>query len=87
MLLSDYIKDICPYATFQLNASGPGSKAYSDAGSTCSFSGNIYSGPYHSVRGSFVYHDGTGVDTYKLRHVSGGGIGRYVTLVLVMSSC
>lgn len=65
---SDYIKDICPYATFQLNATGPASKAYSDAGSTCSFSGNIYSGPYHSVRGSFVYHDGT--DTYKLRHVS-----------------
>ncbi|XP_052126133.1 cell adhesion molecule Dscam2 isoform X2 [Frankliniella occidentalis] len=68
---SDYIKDICPYATFQLNATGPASKAYSDAGSTCSFSGNIYSGPYHSVRGSFVYHDGTAgpaVDTYKLRH-------------------
>ncbi|KAK3913833.1 Down syndrome cell adhesion molecule-like protein Dscam2, partial [Frankliniella fusca] len=66
---SDYIKDICPYATFQLNATGPASKAYSDAGSTCSFSGNIYSGPYHSVRGSFVYHDGTpGTDTYKLRH-------------------
>lgn len=44
----EYIEDICPYATFQLNK-----QTYSES----SYSGNIYSGPYHSVRGSFVYHD------------------------------
>lgn len=46
--ISEYIEDICPYATFQLNK-----QTYSES----SYSGNIYSGPYHSVRGSFVYHD------------------------------
>ncbi|XP_066249434.1 cell adhesion molecule Dscam1 isoform X1 [Euwallacea similis] len=45
---SDYIEDICPYATFQLSK-----PTYSES----SYSGNVYSGPYHSVRGSFVYHD------------------------------
>lgn len=45
---TEYIEDICPYATFQLNK-----QTYSES----SYSGNIYSGPYHSVRGSFVYHD------------------------------
>ncbi|XP_049817554.1 Down syndrome cell adhesion molecule-like protein Dscam2 [Aethina tumida] len=45
---ADYIEDICPYATFQLSK-----PAYSES----SYSGNVYSGPYHSVRGSFVYHD------------------------------
>lgn len=44
----EYIEDICPYATFQLNK-----QTYSES----SYSGNVYSGPYHSVRGSFVYHD------------------------------
>lgn len=39
--------DICPYATFELNKQPLGEST---------FSGNIYSGPYHSVRGSFVYH-------------------------------
>lgn len=48
VLLSEYIEDICPYATFQLNK-----QTYSES----SYSGNVYSGPYHSVRGSFVYHD------------------------------
>lgn len=46
--LTEYIEDICPYATFQLNK-----QTYSES----SYSGNVYSGPYHSVRGSFVYHD------------------------------
>lgn len=46
--LLEYIEDICPYATFQLNK-----QTYSES----SYSGNVYSGPYHSVRGSFVYHD------------------------------
>lgn len=45
---NEYIEDICPYATFQLNK-----QPYSES----SYSGNVYSGPYHSVRGSFVYHD------------------------------
>lgn len=44
----EYIEDLCPYATFQLNK-----HTYSES----SYSGNVYSGPYHSVRGSFVYHD------------------------------
>ncbi|XP_072160841.1 cell adhesion molecule Dscam1 [Bemisia tabaci] len=58
---TDYIEDICPYATFQLSKA-----AYSES----SYSGNIYSGPYHSVRGSFVYHDlpSTAANTYKSRH-------------------
>lgn len=47
-LFTEYIEDICPYATFQLNK-----QTYSES----SYSGNVYSGPYHSVRGSFVYHD------------------------------
>lgn len=46
--ITEYIEDICPYATFQLNK-----QTYSES----SYSGNVYSGPYHSVRGSFVYHD------------------------------
>lgn len=46
--VTEYIEDICPYATFQLNK-----QTYSES----SYSGNVYSGPYHSVRGSFVYHD------------------------------
>ncbi|XP_031619714.1 Down syndrome cell adhesion molecule-like protein Dscam2 isoform X2 [Contarinia nasturtii] len=46
---NEYIEDICPYATFQLN----NKQTYSES----SYSGNVYSGPYHSVRGSFVYHD------------------------------
>ncbi|XP_044744906.1 Down syndrome cell adhesion molecule-like protein Dscam2 isoform X2 [Coccinella septempunctata] len=45
---ADYIEDICPYATFQLSK-----PVYSES----SYSGNVYSGPYHPVRGSFVYHD------------------------------
>lgn len=45
---NEYVEDICPYATFQLNK-----QTYSES----SYSGNVYSGPYHSVRGSFVYHD------------------------------
>lgn len=48
LFTTEYIEDICPYATFQLNK-----QTYSES----SYSGNIYSGPYHSVRGSFVYHD------------------------------
>ncbi|KAF7273797.1 hypothetical protein GWI33_013511, partial [Rhynchophorus ferrugineus] len=36
---SDYIEDICPYATFQLSK-----PTYSES----SYSGNVYSGPYHS---------------------------------------
>ncbi|XP_025832144.1 Down syndrome cell adhesion molecule-like protein Dscam2 isoform X2 [Agrilus planipennis] len=51
---ADYIEDICPYATFQLSKPSSGAPGpYSES----SYSGNIYSGPYHSVRGSFVYHD------------------------------
>lgn len=48
LISPEYIEDICPYATFQLNK-----QTYSES----SYSGNVYSGPYHSVRGSFVYHD------------------------------
>nr|CAD7405483.1 unnamed protein product [Timema poppensis] len=58
---ADYIEDICPYATFQLSK-----PPYSES----TYSGNVYSGPYHSVRGSFVYHDPkpSGAETYKFRH-------------------
>lgn len=60
---ADYIEDICPYATFQLNK-----PAYSES----SYSGNVYSGPYHSVRGSFVYHDvkPPPQDKFRMTHVS-----------------
>lgn len=54
-LLIEYIEDLCPYATFQLNK-----QTYSES----SYSGNVYSGPYHSVRGSFVYHDNK--DSYRV---------------------
>ncbi|XP_069361354.1 cell adhesion molecule Dscam1 isoform X3 [Maniola hyperantus] len=54
---NEYIEDICPYATFQLTKPS----AYSES----SYSGNVYSGPYHSVRGSFVYHDLKQNDKYK----------------------
>ncbi|CAH1392866.1 unnamed protein product [Nezara viridula] len=58
---SDYMEDVCPYATFQLSK-----PPYTES----TFSGNIYSGPYHSVRGSFVYHDlPSGTETYKCRHL------------------
>ncbi|XP_069681625.1 cell adhesion molecule Dscam1 isoform X3 [Periplaneta americana] len=58
---ADYIEDICPYATFQLSK-----PPYSES----TYSGNVYSGPYHSVRGSFVYHDPkpAGAESYKFRH-------------------
>uniref|UniRef100_A0A8D8LZQ1 Down syndrome cell adhesion molecule-like protein Dscam2 n=1 Tax=Cacopsylla melanoneura TaxID=428564 RepID=A0A8D8LZQ1_9HEMI len=49
-----YIEDICPYATFQLAKPPPGSISSPYEEST--YSGNVYSGPYHSVRGTFVYH-------------------------------
>lgn len=55
---AEYIEDICPYATFQLNK-----QTYSES----SYSGNVYSGPYHSVRGSFVYHD-VKPDGYQVGH-------------------
>lgn len=60
---TEYIEDICPYATFQLSK-----PTYSES----SYSGNVYSGPYHSVRGSFVYHDvkPPPIDKFKLGHVS-----------------
>lgn len=54
---NEYVEDICPYATFQLNK-----QTYSES----SYSGNVYSGPYHSVRGSFVYHD-VKTDTFQVR--------------------
>lgn len=53
---NEYVEDICPYATFQLNK-----QTYSES----SYSGNVYSGPYHSVRGSFVYHD-VKTDTFQV---------------------
>lgn len=53
---NEYIEEICPYATFQLNK-----PTYSES----SYSGNVYSGPYHSVRGSFVYHD-VKTDSYQV---------------------
>lgn len=69
---ADYIEDICPYATFQLNKTPtPGvGLAYSES----SYSGNVYSGPYHSVRGSFLYHDvkPPPVDKFRMAHVSIG---------------
>lgn len=54
--ISEYIEDLCPYATFQLNK-----QTYSES----SYSGNVYSGPYHSVRGSFVYHENKN-DSYRV---------------------
>lgn len=60
-LAQDYKEDICPYATFQLAKNPYGESTYS---------GNVYSGPYHSVQGSFVYHDLKAGDTYKSRHVN-----------------
>ncbi|XP_065344124.1 cell adhesion molecule Dscam1 isoform X3 [Cloeon dipterum] len=63
---ADYIEDICPYATFQLSKNPYGESTYS---------GNVYSGPYHSVQGSFVYHDlkqPGAADTYKSRHEVAG---------------
>lgn len=59
-LLPEYIEDLCPYATFQLNK-----QTYSES----SYSGNVYSGPYHSVRGSFVYHENKS-DNYRVRYFS-----------------
>lgn len=56
-LFLEYIEDLCPYATFQLNK-----QTYSES----SYSGNVYSGPYHSVRGSFVYHENKS-DNYRVR--------------------
>uniref|UniRef100_A0A1B6D9H2 Uncharacterized protein n=1 Tax=Clastoptera arizonana TaxID=38151 RepID=A0A1B6D9H2_9HEMI len=58
---TDYIEDICPYATFQLSK-----PPYSES----TYSGNVYSGPYHSVRGSFVYHEPkpSTADMYKAKH-------------------
>ncbi|XP_046662354.1 Down syndrome cell adhesion molecule-like protein Dscam2 isoform X5 [Homalodisca vitripennis] len=58
---TEYIEDICPYATFQLSK-----QPYSES----TYSGNVYSGPYHSVRGSFVYHEpkASVADTYKPKH-------------------
>lgn len=53
---NEYVEDICPYATFQLNK-----HTYSES----SYSGNVYSGPYHSVRGGFVYNDVKG-DTFQV---------------------
>lgn len=54
---NEYVEDICPYATFQLNK-----QTYSES----SYSGNVYSGPYHhSARGSFVYHD-VKTDTFQV---------------------
>lgn len=72
---SDYIEDICPYATFQLSK-----PAYSES----SYSGNVYSGPYHSVRGSFVYHDvkPPPIDKFKLGHVSFFSFLGFVFLLL-----
>ncbi|KAI5708773.1 hypothetical protein M8J76_002964 [Diaphorina citri] len=62
-----YIEDICPYATFQLSKSPASiSSPYEES----TYSGNVYSGPYHSVRGTFVYHQPkTPSVDYKLRHV------------------
>lgn len=56
VLFAEYIEDLCPYATFQLNK-----QTYSES----SYSGNVYSGPYHSVRGSFVYHENKN-DSYRV---------------------
>lgn len=70
---ADYIEDICPYATFQLNK-----PTYSES----SYSGNVYSGPYHSVRGSFVYHDvkPPPQDKFKMTHVS-----KYDTVIVKLA--
>lgn len=59
----DYIDDICPYATFQISKT-----PYTES----TYSGNVYSGPYSSVKSSFVYHDSkqSNADTYKLKQVS-----------------
>ncbi|XP_050698368.1 cell adhesion molecule Dscam2-like isoform X2 [Eriocheir sinensis] len=62
--VDDYIEDICPYATFQLPA-----VPKSHYGESTD-SGIVYSGPYHSVQGAFVYHDPkrTTLETFPLRH-------------------
>ncbi|XP_076048641.1 Down syndrome cell adhesion molecule 4 isoform X2 [Oratosquilla oratoria] len=63
---SDYIEDICPYATFQLPAVGKSHYGESTD------SGIVYSGPYHSVQGAFVYHDPkmSSMESFPLRHVA-----------------
>lgn len=66
-IFTEYIEDLCPYATFQLNK-----QTYSES----SYSGNVYSGPYHSVRGSFVYHDNQ-KDSYRVRR----GIQSNITIM------
>lgn len=75
---ADYIEDICPYATFQLSK-----PAYSES----SYSGNVYSGPYHSVRGSFVYHDvkPPPIDKFKLGHVSFISFIYFISLIMIVS--
>ncbi|KAK4293506.1 hypothetical protein Pmani_033801, partial [Petrolisthes manimaculis] len=62
--VDDYIEDICPYATFQLPAAPKSHYGESTD------SGIVYSGPYHSVQGAFVYHDPkrTTLETFPLRH-------------------
>ncbi|XP_042239240.1 Down syndrome cell adhesion molecule-like protein Dscam2 isoform X3 [Homarus americanus] len=62
--VDDYIEDICPYATFQLPAVPK--SLYGES----TDSGIVYSGPYHSVQGAFVYHDPkrASLETFPLRH-------------------
>lgn len=77
--VADYIEDICPYATFQLSK-----PPYSES----TYSGNIYSGPYHSVRGSFVYHDPkpAGAESYKFRQVMAANLFA-MTFITANSLC
>jgi len=57
----EYAEEICPYATFQISK-----PPYQES----TYSGNVYSGPYSSVKGSFVYHDSKqNPDVYKLKSV------------------
>lgn len=59
--VDQYSEEICPYATFQISK-----PLYQET----TYSGNVYSGPYSSVKGSFVYHDSKQTaDNYKLKAV------------------
>lgn len=77
-LFVEYIEDICPYATFQLNK-----QTYSES----SYSGNVYSGPYHSVRGSFVYHDAKPDGSHVSYFILTNFIDKWVIFIFTFLAC
>lgn len=55
----DYMNDVCPYAAFKISK-----PPYSES----SYSGNIYSGAYSSVKDSFPFRE-LNSDSYKIKLV------------------